>query len=275
MKKILKKIFLLILIIFLIFVFYTLLKKPSLNREWSLDQQILPEINFSENEVEIKNLRDFSYETTEKYLPNYYSKKYNFDDLESVYYLVEPFSKYDWPAHTMLSFGFSDWDYLLVSAEIRKEVSESFGIWNAMVNNYELVYMLWSERDFVKVRANYRKDEVFLYPIKIEKEDLKNFFISVLKRADKLTKEPEFYNLFFNNCTTNILHHANEIRIKDISYSWQAFLPAFSDKIIYDVWIIDTNLDFEEAKKYYKINELSEKYWEDENYSQKIRKVRK
>lgn len=275
MKKILKKIFLVIFILVIIFIIYTLCKTPSLNRNWTVDQQILPEINFLENEVEIKNMRDFSYETTEKYFPKYYSKKYNLEDLETVYYIVEPFSAYDWPAHTMLSFGFKTWEYVTVSAEIRKEVWESFWVWNSMINNYELVYMIWAETDFVKVRANYRKDEVFMYPIKIEKEDLKKFFLSVLKRADKLSKNPEFYNLFLNNCTTSILGHANEIRNVPIKYSWQAFLPAFSDKVIYDLWIIDTKMTFEEAKKYYKINELSEKYADSPDYSEKIRKERK
>jgi len=35
---------------------------------------------------------------------------------------------------------------------------------------------------------------------------------------------------------------------------------------------MNTKLTFEQAKKYYKINELSEKFWDDENYSEKIRK---
>jgi len=51
-----------------------------------------------------------------------------------------------------------------------------------------------------------------MYPVKTDKENIKNIFISMLKRADYLTKNPEFYNTITNNCTTSILEHANEIR---------------------------------------------------------------
>jgi len=64
----------------------------------------------------------------------------------------------------------------------------------------------------IKLRANYRKDEVIMYPINTSQENIKNIFISMLERADKLSKKPEFYNTLTNNCTTSILEHANEIR---------------------------------------------------------------
>jgi hypothetical protein len=63
----------------------------------------------------------------------------------------------------------------------------------------------------------------------------------------------------------------NELREEKISWSKEALLPSHSDKIIYDLWLINTELSLEEARKYYQINELSEEFWEDKNYSEKIR----
>ena len=40
--------------------------------------------------------------------------------------MIVPFSNFDGPAHTMLSFGFSDGKKLVISAEVRKERGESF-----------------------------------------------------------------------------------------------------------------------------------------------------
>ena len=273
MKKILKYILLIILILLIAFLIYTILiKKPKLDKDWSVDQKVLPEITFLENGVEIKNMRDITYKTVTDYTVNYYDWVYNYDDLDNLYFMVEPFSDYNWPAHTFVTFGFKNGEHMVISAEVRKKVWESFSAVKWFLNWFELVYMIGKETDFIKLRANYRKDEVFLYPIKIEHEDLKNFFVSVLKRADKLSKEPEFYNTVFNNCTTNIMLHANEIRINDIWFSRKAILPAYADTVVYDLWIIDTELSFDEAKKYYKINELSEMYAEDSDYSAKIRK---
>lgn len=51
-----------------------------------------------------------------------------------------------------------------------------------------------------------------MYPIKIEQEKLKQLFLSTMKRAQKLTEVPEFYNTFTNTCATSILEHVNEVR---------------------------------------------------------------
>jgi len=232
---------------------------------------ILPTITFSGNQISIKNMRDFSYSSETEYEENYYSKSYNVNDIESLYYIIEPFSDYDGPAHTMFSFGFKDWEYLIISAEIRKEKWETFSPFKWITREYEMVYMIWSETDFVKLRANYRKDEVIMYPINTPQEKIQELFVSMLKRADELSKNPEFYNTVTQNCTTSILDHVNELREEKISWSKEALLPSHSDKIIYDLWLINTELSLEEARKYYQINELSEEFWEDKNYSEKIR----
>ena len=275
--KIIKKIFLIILIIIALLFIYLLLQKPSLNRDWSIDQKIMSEISFSWNLIDIKNIRNFKYNSEEDYVIWYYDNSYNLNEIESVYYIIEPFSDYDWPAHTMLSFWFENGKYLVVSAEIRKEKWESFWPILWILNQYEMVYVIWDENDLIKLRTNYRKDDVFMYPIKTSKENMKNLFLSALLRADKLNNYPEFYNTITNTCTTSILEHVNPLRIdnwKDvINWSKQIFLPSHSDQIAYDLWFIDTELSLEEAREYYKINELAEEFWDDENFSKLIRKV--
>lgn len=255
------------------------LQKPSLERNWSVDQEILADIDFSDNQIEVKNIRDFEYRSVSDYTPKYYDETFDLDSIESVYYIIEPFSDFDGPAHTMLSFGFENGSYIVVSSEIRKEKWESFSPWLWLINTYEMVYIIWSERDLIKLRANYRKDDVFLYPIQTSQANMKNLFISVLKRADILSKQPEFYNTLTNTCTTSILDHVNELRVwndkKTIQWSKQIFLPSHSDQIAYDAGFIDTDLSLEEARKYYQINELSQKYAQHEEYSQLIRKQRK
>lgn len=247
-------------------------RKPSLERDWESDQKILPEITFSWSNISLQNLRNFEYITTTDYKINYYDQNLNINEIESLYYIIEPFSQYDWPAHTMFSFGLKNGEYIVISAEIRKEKGESFSPFKWIAREYEIVYMIWSETDFVKLRANYRQDDVIMYPIKTSPEKIQKLFISMLQRAGKLSKIPEFYNTITQNCTTSILDHVNEIRDESIPWSKEALLPSHSDKIIYNLWLIDTELSLEEARRYYQINELSEQYWEDKNYSENIRK---
>jgi hypothetical protein len=246
-------------------------QKPSLYRDWSTDQAVLPEVSFSWSEVSIKNIRNFTYTSTTEYTPWYYNTTYNINDIERVYFIVEPFSTKDGPAHTMFSFSFSGGKDIAVSTEIRKEKWESFDPFLWMMNQYEIVNMVWDEKDLIKLRTNYRKDKVFMYPIKAEKEDIQALFISVMKRTDKLNREPEFYNTLWNSCSTWILGQVNALRKNKISWSKDILLPAHSDKIAYDFGLIDTKLSYEDARAYYQINELAEKYAESPDFSKKIR----
>ena len=264
--------FSIVIFIIIIITIVLLSRQPSLEREWETDQDILPDITFSGSEISIKNMRDFEYSSESDYQVNYYDQKINIGDIESLYYIIEPFSDYDGPAHTMFSFGLSNWEYIVISAEIRKEKWETFSPFKWITREYEIVYMIWSESDFVKLRANYRKDDVIMYPIKTPTEKIQKLFISMLERADSLSKNPEFYNTVTQNCTTSILDHVNQIRKEPIPWTKEALLPSHSDKVIYDLGLIDTKLSLEEARKYYQINELSEQFWESENYSEKIRK---
>jgi hypothetical protein len=246
-------------------------QKPSLYRDWAVDQAILPTISFSGNLVEVKNVRNFQYKTTTDFTSGYYNRTYNLDEIESVYYIIEPFSKMDGPAHTMLSFGFSGGVFVTVSAEVRKEKGESFDAVPGLLNQFEIVYIVGDENDLVKLRANYRKDAVHMYPIKTPKEKMQGLFSSTMHRADQLTKEPEFYNTLWNTCATSILRHVNAMRTEKVSWNQKILLPSHSDDIAYELGLIDTKLPLPEAREYYKINALSEKYADDVNYSERIR----
>lgn len=277
MKKIsiLKKILLLGWVILVIFLMYNFSKSPSLDRNWTQDQQILANISINGEKIAIENIRDFNYDSVDEYSTNYINWIYDISEIETLYYIIEPFGSFDWPAHTMFSFGFSNWEYLVISAEIRKEQWESFGPIKWLFRSYEMTYVIGTENDLIELRANHRKDDVFLYPIKAEKKDIQTLFLSMLERAKSLWKTPEFYNTLSNNCTTAILDHVNEIKTEKIPWSFKALMPTNSDEVIYELWLIDTDLPLQEARKYYQINSLSEAFsWSDE-YSKKIRKERK
>jgi len=250
--------------------------KPSLLRDWSQDQKILPSVFFSgSTEVNVKNIRDFQYRSTSDYDARYVSETYDLEKIESLYFVIEPFSSFDGPAHTMLSFGFSDGKYVSVSPEIRKEKGESFSPISGILNSFEIVYMIGTERDLIKLRTNYRKDQVFLYPIRATKSQMRDMFTSVMHRADKLGKEPEFYNTIWNNCITNIRSHANSLREEKIPVSIELLLPSHSDQVLYDLGLIDTELPLDQARSYYQINSLAEEFAESDNFSEAIRKKRR
>jgi hypothetical protein len=280
LKIVLVKLFqILVLLCILIFVFTLLgialskiIFKPSNDRDWSLDQKVLPYAEFHSNNVLIHNIRNFDYLTTTEYNPAYYDKSFDLDKIKKVYYVVEPFSGIPGSAHTFLSFEFEGNQFVAISVEIRKEKGESYHPMKGLFNQYEIMYVIADERDVIKLRTNYRKDKVFLYPARTTKERARQLFLEMLKRANYLKDNPEFYNTLTNTCTTNIVNHINSIVPGRVPFfSLSILFPKNSDRLAYKLGLIDTELPFEEARKRYLINERAEKYADDPDFSVKIR----
>lgn len=260
------------LAIFLSIVVTQLMTTPSNNREWNLDQVILPHITIGTSTVSIENIRNFTYASTTSYTPRYYTKTFNLNDLKKVWYVVEPFSGIPGSAHTFLSFEFDNDQFVSISVEIRKEKGESFHPIKGLFNQYELMYVIADEQDVVKLRSNYRKDLVYVYPIRTTQEKAQGIFLDMLKRAQTLEKEPEFYNTLTNTCTTNIVHHVNTITPHRVPFfNLRILFPANSDRLAYDLGLIDTDLPFEKAREKFYINDKALKYAQDTNFSRKIR----
>jgi len=265
-----KKVGMFFLLLVVIFSTYLLLKFPSNDRNWSLDQKILPYAEVKGDEIEVFNIRNFSYISTSEYTPSYYNKTFKLSDLESVDYIVEPFGSIG-AAHTFLSFGFSTGDYLAVSVEIRKEVGESFSPLKGLLRNYEIMYVVADERDAVKLRSNFRKDDMYLYPVQTTKENIQKVFVDIINRVNTLKDKPEFYNTLTNTCTTNIVDHANTIVPDRIPHDLRLLLPENSDELAYEIGLIDNSVPLAELRRTHHINELAEQYADSPDFSQKIR----
>lgn len=250
---------------------YVSWKTPSNEKNWAVDQKILPEISFTENLISINNVRNFSYTSTSTYTPGYYKKVVGRGSVKDVWFIVEPFKGFG-AAHTFLSFGFEDNTFLSISVEIRKEVGESFSPLKGLLRNYELMYVIADERDTVLLRANHRRDTVYLYKAKVSKEKANELFETMLRKADALSKQPEFYNTINNTCTTNIVDMINVIAENKIPFDKRILLPKDADYYAYELGLIDTEVPKERLREEYMINDLSLEYASSSDYSLKIRR---
>jgi len=267
-KRMFLKIFLILLLIYVMI-------QPSNDRDWTDDQKVLANSEINKNLVAIYNIRNFNYRSTEDYDLNYYDKTFDLNQLETVDFLLSTFSDWKGPAHAFLSFGFNTdqgMEYVSVSVEIRKEKGEDYSPWMGLLKQYELSYVVADERDVVKLRTNYRKDPVYLFPIETTKENIQKLFLSMINRSNDLHENPEFYNTITNACTTNIVDHVNEVVPDRIPWSYKIILPGYSDELAYELNLIDTAVSLEELREKYMINDLAMQYADSENFSEMIRK---
>jgi hypothetical protein len=244
---------------------------PSNSRLWAPDQAVLPRAEFLADSVTIRNVRNCTYLADRDYIVNLFDETYDLNAIQTVDFILVPFADMPRIAHTMLSFGFGGGKFVTVSVEARFEEGEEYSLLRGAARQYELMYVVADERDLIRLRTRYRHADVYLYRGKATPAQVRDLFVDVLRRVNKLATEPEFYALLSNNCTTNVARHVNDIVPGRVPYGIDVMLPGLSDKLAYDLGLLDTQLSFEETKRLARVNDLAEKYFDDPDFSTKIR----
>ena len=246
--------------------------RPTHARTWRPEQAVLPHVTLDGSLAHVRNVRDFTFRSATDFTPAYRDRTYDLRKLDRVWFVLSPFNR-NWrgPAHSFLSFGFSDGQYVSVSVEARREAGENYSIWKGALRKFELMYVIAEERDVIGVRAVTQDDPVYLYPVRATPEQARALFTAMLKRAAQIEREPAFYNTFTNNCTTNILHPVNDLLDKDIPLSLGIVLPGYSDKLAFERGLIDTDLPLEEARKQFEVNDRARAAIHAPDFSVRIR----
>jgi hypothetical protein len=275
-SKIGKIIFLVGIILLAISLGWCFWDKPSLQGDWQEQLAVLSTAEFQGDQVTVRNVRNFRYYPTEADMhPAYYDKTYNLNEIKKVWYITEPFNENKIAAHTFVSFEFESGDFLAISIEARKTKGQKYSTGKGLLHSYPLVYIAADERDVVLMRANVRKDKVYVYPVKLEKpENAKLLLIDMLERMNELaTTKPAWYNTLFANCTSSIVGHVNKLTPGRISpFSWELWLTASADELALKRGLLDTDLPIDQAREKFYINEISERVGDRPDYSAEIRK---
>lgn len=233
-----------------------LLIQPTNDRDWKTEQMVTATADRFGNLVTVTNVRNFTHINTTSAIPAYYNRTYDLNMLDEIYFIVEPFGENEGLAHTFISFGFMG-TYLAVSVEARYEKGETYSPTKGLLKQYELIYIVADEQDAIKLRTNYRNHSVYLYPINTTHQKMKEMFLSVMDRVNSLDKKPEFYNTISNTCTTNLVAHVNEITPGKIPFSLKYYMPGYSDELVYDLGLINTDQPYENIRETFLISHKS------------------
>ena len=245
--------------------------QPSNDRIWMPSVAKSPHAVIKGNRIDIFDIRHFDYQTENNFIANYYDKTYQLDELESLSFILSYWDGGTAVAHTILSFGFKNGDYLAVSAETRQEKGEPQELIQGFFNQYEMIYILADERDIIRLRTNFRKEEVFLYPTTLSKKEIRQIFDVIIARVNKLYTQPEFYNTLTQNCYTTLRADFSVISPPQNRFDWRVFANGYADQMLYENGVINTDLSFAEAKEYFHINQYVSEDNSADNFSKKIR----
>jgi hypothetical protein len=246
--------------------------KPSNERDWVPEQAVLANAEIKGNQATVHNIRDCQWRSVDDFTVAHYDKTFDLDKLTSVDFIVVPFNETPSLGHTMLSFGFEGGDYLAVSVEIRKERGEAFHAISGFFQQYEIIYVVASERDVIERRVACDLCDVYVHRSTATPQQARKLFLDVLGRVNKLAKSPEFYDTLTNNCTTNIRNHINHLKPDEVPYDYRVLLPGYSDRLAYDLGLIERHGSYEETRLRARVNYQAYLYRDDPAFSQKIRR---
>jgi hypothetical protein len=257
---------------FFLVVTWWLSLRPSQNRNWQPDNAETAYADVQGDQVTIHNFRDCSYRTEEDYTCAWETRTYNLSNLRHVDIFITWWGS-PWIAHPIVSFDFGDQGHVAMSIETRDVIGQSYSAVRGFFRQYALTYLASDERDVVRLRTNYRKDEeVYLFRTTLTPAQAQRLFLQYLDRINDLHRQPEWYNAVTNNCTTNIAVSANDARDRTAQWDWRILLNGKGDEMMYEHHkLVTDGLTLPELKQRAHINAAAMAAGDSPDFSKLIR----
>lgn len=226
---------------------------PSNDRDWQPDVAVLPWAEVRGGDVLLHNIRSAEYRTRADYTVRHYDESVSLKDLSGVDLFVVYWGT-PLIAHTMLSFRFGEDRYVCFSIEARKTRDKQYSAVRSFFRQYELAVVMGDERDLVRLRTNFRHEEVYLYHLAFNASVARNVFLEYVRIMNELRRQPQWYNALFNNCTTAIRALARPYT-RDAALDWRMVVNGKVDELAYERAMLDTRVPFARLKALSRIND--------------------
>jgi hypothetical protein len=242
---------------------------PSHDRPWRPEVAVLPRALIDGDRVRLTGVRNFDYRSADDFTVRHIEREVSLAHLTSVDLFISYWAEGP-VAHTFVSFNFDNAAPVCISIETRPEVGEGFAPVASLFKQFELIYVVGEERDLVRVRTDYRNEQVYLYPIQVPAEAARDLFRIYLDRINEIADRAEWYHLLKSNCTLNIVRYANAAGRqgrKDLRH----FLNGWIDRYLYEAGYVDTSLPFDELRRRSHINDAARAAGDAPDFSRRIR----
>jgi hypothetical protein len=242
---------------------------PSNDRVWADDVARIMTGTVDGNRVVLHEVRNFDWRTDTDYSARWETRTYDLSKLESVDMIM---SYWKWPsiAHMLISFGFDGGDHVAFSVEIRRERDEVYSELGGFFKEFELSIIAADERDVVRLRTNVRREDAYLYRLRLPPGDMRALFLSYVGEANGLKDTPRWYNTITVNCTMLVYHMMKRI-VGHLPLSYQLLFSGYLPEYVYAVGGFDRRYSLEELRRRGRITERARQYDRSANFSADIR----
>src|SRR5215472_7178609 len=243
--------------------------KPSNDRAWQADVARTAWAQINGDEITIHNVRNCDYRTETDFTPHWETRTVRLSQITGMDIAINYWGS---PriAHPIVSFQFSDALPLCFSIETRKTIGQSYSTVQGFYRRYTLIYIVADERDCIRLRSNYRGEDVYLYRTLASPAQARQRFQEYINTLNALHEHPRWYNAVTSNCTTAI--RDQRAVDKRAPWDWRILINGKADEMLYQHHAIATGgLPFAELKQQSLINERARAANDDPDFSRAIR----
>ena len=220
--------------------------KPSNNGNWQPDVAQLAWADINGDEFTFHNVRNCDYRTATDYTAHWDTRTVRLSQITGIDLAIDYWGS-PWIAHPIVSFQFADAPPLCFSIETRKTVGQTYSTIGGLYRQYALIYLVSDERDVIRLRTNYRNEDIYFYRLTAPPARVRERFLEYVRSLNALRTKPRWYNAITTNCTTSIRsQHPSKERIP---WDWRILLNGKGDELLYrDGGLMTGGLPFAELK---------------------------
>ena len=229
--------------------------KPSNDADWQPDSARTAWAEMDGDRVTIHNLRNCDYRTETEYSNCWSDRILDLSEIRAADLFLTnwgiPFA-----SHPIVSFQFGNNQHVAFSIEARYRAGQAYSTILGCFRQYGVIFVTADERDVIRLRTNYRKDEeVYLYRVKVQPKVARAMFLTYVSYLNKLRDHPEWYNEVTRNCTTTLQKPLAADVSNPQPWNYQFLLNGTLDELLYDRGrLVSGGLPFPELKQREHIN---------------------
>ena len=244
--------------------------KPPRTRNWQTDVSQTAWTERDGDKITIHNLRNFDYQPELPPKPRWETKVVDLSQLQAVDLFIN-FWGSTLICHPIVSFQFGPDEHVAISVETRMAQGQSYSTIRGFFKQFALIYVVADERDVVRVRTNYRHEQLYLYRTSIGPERARALFLDYMRTVDALHQHPRFYNAITSNCTTNVRTHTAATTSNPAPWDWRMLVNGTVDELVYERGGFASHLPFMELKEKSSIDARAQAADQAADFSERIR----
>lgn len=246
--------------------------QPTNDADWQPDVAQPAWADINGDEITLHNVRNCDYRSNTDYTAKWETRTVRLSQITGVDIAIDYWGS-PWIAHPIVSFQFADSLPVCFSIETRVKNGQAYSPIGGLYRSYELIYIVSGERDVIRLRTNYRNEDIYLYRMTFTAEQARERFLEYLRVLNELRERPRWYNEITTNCTTSI--RAQTPKGQRLPLDWRILLNGKGDEMMYERGTIETGgLPFAELKKRALIDDAAKAAGDSPDFSRLIRKDR-